>query len=251
MLLLHNFDNNSWVSRTAQIVFLQDGGGLFCLLSWFYRETCFTLSVISHLFLPPCSFPQQFRVPNMLMRVLRIQADNMLQLSEIQLQTMPKAQRTQGIKSLNFIEFFSKADQQVQVKHQLVFVWQGREHIASITISTYPCNNCDNSCANSHLVWFCIEQSQSTPRQSHSQGWLRERQEKAIICRTWVRQKMFFFYFKAIVRSSTVSHNFLCKSRSLSADALLNVRNNKKTDVFSVKVAGIKTLTFKVLAEWK
>ena len=64
----------------------------------------------------------------MLMRVLHIQADNMLQLSEIQ--TMPKAQWTQGIESLNFIEFFSKADQQVQVKHQLVFVWQGREHIA-------------------------------------------------------------------------------------------------------------------------
>ena len=63
------------------------GGGLFCLLSGFYREACFTLSVISHLCLLPCSFPQQFRNPNMLISVLHIQADNTLQLSERQ--TLP------------------------------------------------------------------------------------------------------------------------------------------------------------------
>ena len=96
------------------------GGGLFCLLSWFYRETCFTLSVISHLFLPPCSFPQQFRVPNMLMRSYTSKPTTCFNC-----QKYKHWQRHNGPKTLSrwtLLIFFSKADQRVQVKHHLVFV---------------------------------------------------------------------------------------------------------------------------------
>ena len=62
------------------------GGGYFA----YYRDS-FMKPAFPCLWYPtsafPCSFPQQFRVPNMLISVLHIQADNTLQLSERQ--TLP------------------------------------------------------------------------------------------------------------------------------------------------------------------
>ena len=53
MLLLHNFDNNSWASRTAQIIFLQDGGeGYFA----YYRDSI-VKPALPCLWYPTFSFP--------------------------------------------------------------------------------------------------------------------------------------------------------------------------------------------------